>query len=144
MSLLSSVLGAVGGKAEEGSEVNSLIAILMPLLTQSGGLQGLMGKFSQAGLGNVFSSWVGMGENQPVSGNQIQQVLGSDQVKAIAAKLGIDPAQVSNLMAEHLPKVVDKLTPAGQIDPNADIEQGLSNLIPALLGKLGGTGQAQA
>jgi uncharacterized protein YidB (DUF937 family) len=144
MSLLSSVLGAVGGKAEEGSEANALIAVLMPLLTQAGGLQGLMAKFSQAGLGNVFSSWVGMGENQPISGNQIQQALGSDQIKAIAAKLGIDPAQMSTMVAEHLPKVVDKLTPAGQIDPNTDVEQGLSNLIPALLSKLGSSGQAQA
>ena len=64
------------------------------LLAQSGGLQGLANKFSQSGQGNAFQSWVGMGENQPVSSNQIQNVLGPEQVNAIATRLGVDPAIV--------------------------------------------------
>lgn len=136
MSLLSSVMDTVSGKADTKTEANPLIGVLGGLLTQSGGLQGLMGKFSQAGLGNVFSSWVGTGANQPISGDQIQQAFGFDQIKALAAKVGVDPAQVSQLVAEHLPKVVDKLTPAGKIDPSANIQQGLASLVPSLLQKL--------
>ena len=138
MSLLDSVLGAVTGKSEGGPQANAVVTLLATLLTQSGGLQGLMNKFSQAGLGGQFSSWVGMGENQPVSGNEVQQVIGSEQVKALAAKLGVDPNQIAGMVAEHLPKVVDKLTPKGQIDPSTNVEQSLANLLPSLLGKLGG------
>src|SRR4051812_16048959 len=98
MSLLTSVIGAVSGQPAEGAGANPLVGLLGNLFTQSGGLQGMMGKFSEAGLGNVFSSWVGTGQNQPITAEQIQQVLGSDQVKALAAKLGIDPAQVSQLI----------------------------------------------
>jgi uncharacterized protein YidB (DUF937 family) len=79
-----------------------------------------------------------MGEKQPVSSNQIQNVLGSEQVSAIAAKMGVDPAVVSTFLAEYLPKIVDKLTPAGKIDPAADHQQGLAALLPSLLQSLGG------
>ena len=95
-------------------------------------------KFAQSGQGNAFQSWVGVGENQAISSNQIQNALGSDQVNALAAKMGIDPAQASNFLAEYLPKIVDKLTPAGKIDPTADHQQGLTALLPSLLQSLGG------
>ena len=108
------------------------------LLAQSGGLQGLANKFAQSGQGNTFQSWVGMGENQAISSKQIQNALGSDQVNALAAKMGIDPAQASNFLAEYLPKIVDKLTPEGKVDPAADHQQGLAALLPSLLQSLSG------
>jgi small-conductance mechanosensitive channel len=52
----------------------------------------------------------GMRENQSISADQIQKALGSEQVNALAAKIGVDPAQVSHALAEYLPKVVDKLS----------------------------------
>ena len=79
-----------------------------------------------------------MGENQSISADQIQKVLGSDQINALAAKIGVDPAQASHFLAEYLPKIVDKLTPEGKVDPTADHHQGLANLLPSLLQSLGG------
>ena len=79
-----------------------------------------------------------MGENETISANQIQNVLGSDQVNALAAKMGIDPAQASHFLAEYLPKIVDKLTPAGKVDPTADHQEGLAALLPSLLQNLRG------
>jgi len=148
MGLLDSILGAASGKGGAPGEANPLIGILSSLLAQSGGLQGLASKFMQSGQGDAFQSWVGMGENQPIASNQIQNALGSDQVKALAAKMGIDPAQASGFLAEYLPKIVDKLTPAGKIDPNADHQQGLAAMLPSLLqslsGQSPGSGQARA
>jgi uncharacterized protein YidB (DUF937 family) len=79
-----------------------------------------------------------MGENEAISSNQVQNALGSDQVNALAAKMGIDPAQASSFLAEYLPKIVDKLTPAGKVDPAADHQQGLAALLPSLLQSLSG------
>ncbi len=138
MGLLDSILAAASGKTNATGEGNPLIGILSRLLTQSGGLQGLASKFSQSGQGNVFQSWVGMGENQPVSSNQIQQTLGSEQVKAIASRMGVDPAQASSFLAEYLPKIVDKLTPEGKVDPTADHQQGLAAMLPSLFQSLSG------
>ena len=138
MGLLDSILGAVSGKGDTSEKAAPLIGILSGLLAQAGGLQGLASKFSQSGQGDAFSSWVGMGENHSVSSNQIQEAIGSDQIRAIASRMGVDPALASNFLAEYLPKIVDKLTPAGKIDPSADHQQGLAALLPSLLQSLGG------
>jgi uncharacterized protein YidB (DUF937 family) len=138
MGLLDSILGAASGRRDTSGEANPLIGMLGTLLAQSGGLQGLASKFAQSGQQNAFQSWVGMGENQPVSSNQIQNVLGSEQVNAIASRMGVDPAMASTFLAEYLPKIVDKLTPAGKIDPAADHQQGLAAMLPSLLQSLAG------
>ena len=138
MGLLDSILAAASGKTGATGEANPLMGIISGLLAQSGGLEGLASKFSQSGQGNAFQSWVGMGENQAVSSNQIQNALGSEQVNAMASRMGVDPAMASNFLAEYLPKIVDKLTPAGKIDPAADHQQGLAALLPSLLQSLGG------
>ena len=139
MGMLDSILGAVGGKAESTGGAAALVGIVGGLLQQNGGLQGMANKFSQSGAAGAFSSWVGMDENQPISGNQIQNALGSEQVKALATKMGIDPAQASALLAEYLPKIVDKLTPEGKVDPNANHQQNLASLIPALIQSFSGS-----
>ena len=148
MGLLDSILGAASGKTDASGQANPLLAVVGSLLAQSGGLQGLASKFSQSGQGNAFQSWVGMGENQPVSTGQVQNALGSEQINAIATRMGVDPAVASTFLAEYLPKIVDKLTPAGKIDPNADHQQGLTALLPSLLQSLSGQspsdGQARA
>jgi len=138
MGLLDSILSAVSGKGDTSGKAAPLIGILSGLLTQSGGLQGLASKFSQSGQGDAFSSWVGLGENQSISSNQIQEALGSDQIRAIAGRMGVDPDMASNFLAEYLPKIVDKLTPTGKMDPAADHQQGLAALLPSLLQSLGG------
>jgi uncharacterized protein YidB (DUF937 family) len=137
MGLLDSILSAVSGKSDASGEAAPLIGILSGLIAQSGGLQGLANKFSQSGQGNTFSSWVGVGENQPVSSDQIQKALGSDQISALAARMGVDPALASQFLAEYLPNIVDKLTPKGKVDPTADHQQALTALLPSLLQSLG-------
>ena len=79
MGLLDSIFSAVSGaqKPSGAGEANPLLGVLSGLLTQSGGLQGLASKFSQSGQGDAFSSWVGMGENQPISSNAVR---GRDKV----------------------------------------------------------------
>jgi len=138
MGLLDSILGAASGKSGAAGEAGPLIGILSGLLAQSGGLQGLANKFAQSGQANAFQSWVGMGENETVSSGQVQNALGSDQISAIASRMGVDPKMASTFLAEYLPKIVDKLTPAGKIDPSADHQQGLAALLPSLLQSLGG------
>jgi len=138
MGLFDSILGAASGEGGASSQENPLMGIVGGLLAQSGGLQGLASKFSQSGQGNAFQSWVGLGENQPVSSGQVQNALGSEQINAIASRVGVDPAMASTFLAEYLPKIVDKLTPAGKIDPSADHQQGLAALLPSLLQSLAG------
>jgi len=143
MGLFDSILSALTGKSNS-ADANPLGAALASLLEKNGGIQGLMAKFSQGGLGDVFSSWVGLGENKSISPDQINSLLGSDQIGSIAKSLGVDPSLASGFLADHLPKIVDKLTPSGQVEAGSDHSQGLAALLPSLLASLGGSESGKA
>jgi uncharacterized protein YidB (DUF937 family) len=118
MGLLDEVLQGVSGAAGAGDAHKSLATELLGMVSgggASGGLTGLVNMFTQKGLGDVVSSWVSTGKNLPISPEQIQSVLGSAQVQALAAKAGLDPAKASAAIAQILPQLVDKATPNGQI-----------------------------
>jgi uncharacterized protein YidB (DUF937 family) len=140
MGLLDGLIGQVIGKAMGGGQAaaggqaggtgNPMLDLVMGMMTnpQSGGLQGLLGNLSQAGLGDAVKSWVGTGANIPVSGDQIQSALGSDQIAAIAQKFGLNPQDVAGQLAQILPQAVDKVTPDGQVPDGAGLEQGIALL----------------
>ena len=86
----------------------------------------------------VGTSWVGTGQNLPISAEQIQHVLGSEQVKELAAKAGISPEAASSHLAQLLPMLVDKLTPNGQVPQTSSmLEEGMGMLKNLGLGKTG-------
>ena len=97
---------------------------------QEGGLGGLIQKFQSAGLGNVVSSWVGTGQNQAVQPDALHGVLGSDLVQQIAAKTGLPIEQLLPQIAQHLPQLVDHMTPNGEVPSsgNALLDAGLAFL----------------
>jgi len=126
MGMLDSVLGQVlGGAASPQSsqgagmgELGGLAGVLGSLLANNGsqgGLGGLVSKFEQAGMGDVVGSWIGTGENRPVSGEQVQDALGSDTIANIASKLGINAQTLLPMLATMLPVLIDRLTPNGKL-----------------------------
>lgn len=133
MDILDTVKSVLGGG--EGEKQNDLLSSIMNLIGgQSGGLNGLVQQFTSKGLGDVVSSWVSTGKNLPVSANQIQDVLGSDTIKGIASKIGLDTNAVSGQLSNLLPQLVDKLTPEGKI-PEGDLLSGGMEKLGELLGK---------
>ena len=149
MGLLESMLGSVMGSQQRAgapsSGLGSLISMVAnnPQLMQAviamlsndggqGGLGGLIAKFQRAGLGNVVSSWVGSGQNQPVSGEQLTDVLGADTIAELAEKLGTSQGDAAGQLSDILPDLIDRLTPQGQAPAG-----GLGNA-DDLMGMLGG------
>ena len=117
MGLLDSVAGAVLGKVMGGNA--GIAGMAMEMFNQHGGIGGVLDKFKAGGLGDAAASWVGKGENIPVSADQISSVLGSGAIAEMAAKFGIDPATLSAQIAQHLPTVVDKMTPNGAVEADS-------------------------
>jgi uncharacterized protein YidB (DUF937 family) len=116
-----------------GSCSNPLSSGLLQMIqNQPGGLQGLMQNFHEKGLGAIAASWVGTGQNTPISADQIHQILGSDQVKALAAKCGISPDVASGAIAQLLPGIVDKLTPNGQVPEHSNVMEMVGGLLQNL------------
>lgn len=113
MGFLDEVGSLLGGSS--GGDAGGIMGMAQHVLAENGGLQGVLGKLQAGGLGDQVASWVGNGQNLPISADQIQSVLGNEQVAAIASKLGIDPQQAASMVAQHLPDIVNKLTPNGQV-----------------------------
>ena len=80
------------------------------------GLGNVVKRLEEKGLGSVVGSWVGHGDNQPVSADQINHSLGDDLVGRVAQKLGVTPDKAAALLARFLPVIVDKLTPHGKLE----------------------------
>ncbi len=128
MGLFDSIAGAVLGKV--GGEQGGMAQVAMEMFNQNGGLNGILDKFKEGGLGEAAASWVGKGENMSISADQISSVLGNGAIAEMAAKFGINPETLSAQIAEHLPTVIDKLTPDGEMPAES------GNLLSTMLGML--------
>ena len=120
--ILIAVLGmlasrAIGGMMQGGGQANSA-APQGQGGGGSGGLDGLLEQFRRGGMGSAFDSWVGTGTNQSVNPQQLEELLGRDSIRDLAAKMGITEADASRQVADVLPDVVDRLTPNGQAPNN--------------------------
>ena len=123
-------MGSALGRAGGGIAASALMALAFRVLQQNGGITGLLDKLRQSGLGDHAASWVGTGENMPVTGDQLKDALGSGELAQLASHVGLTPEQASNGLAQVLPELVNQLTPAGQVpaDHHDMISQALSML----------------
>ena len=127
-------------------EITEIASALMGLMSngqgqsQAGGLSGLMSMVSgMQGSGNgdlmsIAASWLGKGENAPISGGQLTQMLGSDKIAAFAQQLGLSQEQAVSGLQAAIPQVVDKASPDGALD--------LGNMLDAVGGVSGAIGLA--
>lgn len=138
MSLLGNLLGsALGGSSGgNGDGQNRLMQAVLGMITQHGGIGQLQQQFQGNNLGHIFSSWVGTGENHPVSPDQITQVLGHDQVAQLAQQAGISHGEAASGLAQLLPSIIDKLTPQGTAPTGGALQSALSGLLSGGLGNL--------
>jgi uncharacterized protein YidB (DUF937 family) len=128
MGLLDSLLGMFGGK---GGGQAAMIGVVMEMLNKSGGLDGLIKKFEAAGLGDIIKGWISTGPNPGIEPQQLQAALGSDMVKDLAGKAGVDPQQLLGMLSGGLPQLIDQLTPDGAA-PAMDV---LQKTLGGLLGQ---------
>jgi uncharacterized protein YidB (DUF937 family) len=127
------------------SSSNPMASTVMQMINnQPGGVSGLLQQFHDKGLGSLVSSWVGSGQNLPISAEQIQHVLGSEQVKELAAKAGISPEAASSHLSQLLPMLIDKITPNGQVPecaPSTSESSSTSSMVEAGMNMLKGFGK---
>ena len=132
--LAGQVIGSLGAQKQDSVSQSDLLGGVMTLINNAGGLQGILQQLQASGIADQVASWIGTGENAPVSGNQIADALGADKVTQIAQHAGIEREHAATGLAQLLPQIIDKLTPGGQVPQNELLEQGLSLLRGKLFG----------
>jgi uncharacterized protein YidB (DUF937 family) len=91
----------------------------------------LVNMFKSSGLGDQVQSWMSTGTNQSIQGADIAKVFGQDRIAQIAQTLGVQPHEASEQLAQHIPNLIDKITPNGELPQN--IEQ-IAQLAQQFLG----------
>ncbi|KGQ70815.1 hypothetical protein A1D23_05335 [Chelonobacter oris] len=128
------VSGVLGGEAGKQSQA---MAIINALLSSQGGIQGILAKFQQGGLDDLLQSWLGTGENKSISPTQVEDVFGKQELQQAAQQAGVkDEAEASDLLSQFLPQIVDKLSPNGALDNNADgdlLSKGIQSVLNSFL-----------
>lgn len=127
MGILNRLTGLLGGGKKGG-----MAQVVQALIEQFGGVDALVAKLQSSGLSGQLESWIGPGENSPVGASKIEEALGSDAIAGVAQKLGVDRKEAAAKISMALPKVIDRLTPAGRI-PEGGIN---SDAVANLLGRL--------
>lgn len=123
--ILGSILGGGGAPAGSGGPaaatgLGGMLTTLLPMLGSllaGGGLQKILSSLQANGLSAQTDSWVGTGENEPVSGADVRQAIGSDEIARIAQQLGVSDDEAADAVAQVLPVVVDKVSPGGHLEP---------------------------
>jgi len=139
MGLLEQLLGGLAGQltggqqgnAQQGNpqQGNALLDLVMAVVQgHPGGLAGLLQQFTSAGLDREANSWVGTGQNLPISAEQIAQIFGQGNVRALGEKFNLSPESASSGLASLLPALIDHLTPQGRIDNERPLSASLSAL----------------
>ena len=100
--LLKGPLGGLLGGATAGTVLN-------------GGLGDLLKQLQQSGQGDVVNSWVGSGPNKTISQADIASALGTDTLDQLASYSGMQRSELLSGLSAHLPRIVDTLTPDGEM-----------------------------
>jgi uncharacterized protein YidB (DUF937 family) len=135
MGLLDSLVGAAtqalgGANAPQGGpDWVGLIAGLVSHGSAQGGLAGVLQQLEAGGLGDQVRSWVGTGANMPVSGEQLGSAIGGDILGKLGAQAGVSSDEVSAQLSHWLPKIVDQLTPNGQLPDAGSLTGMLSSVL---------------
>lgn len=130
MGLLDNVTRGIGRFLGGAEQQGKLMDMATDLIAdrESGGLEGLARLFKNQGLGEAISSWIGTGQNQPVTADQVENAIGSEKIRQYAEKLGFSSEDVSRGLAAVLPRIIDMLTPEGKVPDQSGLEQEIAGL----------------
>ena len=111
----------------------ALLPIVLTFIQKNGGLSGVLSKFSNNGLQNKVQSWVNVDTNNDgIDADDIARLFDHQDIENICQKTGASRLEVYQGIAELLPKVMDDLTPQGDLskekEANDEIAELLANL----------------
>lgn len=143
MALFDSIINGASEKFGLGDKAGGILSALLALMTNqdSGGFSGFINRFREAGLGDTVTSWITSGDNTELSNEQMESAIGGDTIANIAEQAGVSQDQATSALAYMTPRVVDSLTPDGEIPDEASLLSKVGGFLSGLgLGAVGAVG----
>jgi len=101
-----------------GAEVSATVASVVNSFIQTqGGVTGVVKQFEKQGLGPTIQSWVGKGDNHPITAAQMYRALGFVTLQQLGAQLGLSPNEMAAKLSKVLPNAIEKATAEGKRIP---------------------------
>lgn len=119
MGIFDKIVSAAQTIGKERGHSQNIVENVVGLFKESG-VNGIVDKFRERGLEDTVKSWIGTGENRPLSQEQVRDTLGADKIRDFAEKSGMTEEQATRELQDIIPNVVDKATPDGVYDPGDD------------------------
>jgi uncharacterized protein YidB (DUF937 family) len=91
----------------------------------SGGLGDLLKQFQQNGQSEAANSWVSPGPNKQIAPDDLAKALGADQINTLASQSGMSREELLAGLSQHLPEVVNHLTPDGRLPTEGELSERL-------------------
>lgn len=134
MSLFDSIVSTAATKFGLGDKAGDLLSALLAMITNSdtGGFSGFLDLFNKAGLSDTVTSWISSEKNSPISGEQLESALGTDNISSIANQAGIGGSEAKSALAFMIPMVIDKLTPDGVVPGDKDLLSGVGDAVSGM------------
>jgi OmpA-OmpF porin, OOP family len=90
-----------------GPKASPLVQETLGLISgKPGGIGGFVNRFKAAGFDVEVASWLGGPEPVPLSGQEVEQTLGSDVVSGIANKAGVSQRFARTILGYAIPKII--------------------------------------
>jgi uncharacterized protein YidB (DUF937 family) len=117
MDVMDTLKSTAAGLAEKvtGENPRLMQEVLKLVQNMPDGVAGLMKQFQDKGLSSLATALTDKGVGTAISPDQILKGFGEDRINALALSSGLDPKVVPEKLANLLPKVIEKLTPAPKI-----------------------------
>lgn len=140
MALFDSIISGASEKFGLGDKAGTLLSALLALMTnqKTGGFSGFIDRFREADLGDTVTSWITSGDNAEVSSEQIESAIGEDTIAVMSEQLGIDKEKTTSALAYMTPKVVNNLTPDGEVPDNDNLLSKIGGFLTGATGVAAG------
>lgn len=129
------VMSKLGGSGGNSDAIGSMLGNILSGGDKAGGMNGLLSGMKEKGLGSVAESWLGDGDNEEISADQLRDVVGNDKVAEMASEMGTDEGSLLDTLRDALPQMVDKGSSGGSLLDSVGGISGALGMAKGLFGK---------
>jgi len=94
---------------------------VVDFVQRHGAVSGIVKRMEQLGLGAVARSWLGSDVHVPIFSEQLHALFGTSDLRAFAARLGLQPRDLVRRLSQMLPAILNRLASSQGLTSSASV-----------------------